>query len=77
MGYALFIDLKMVGVIEVKAIHKDVLFVIDYNGKEYSKNIYFKDAKEIIDTCGEYKVPFTFLTNGRPYLEQLQTKSGI
>ena len=26
---------------------------------------------------GEYKVPFTFATNGRPYLKQLETKSGI
>ena len=26
---------------------------------------------------GEYKVPFLFATNGRPYLRQLETKSGI
>ena len=26
---------------------------------------------------GGYKVPFTFATNGRPYLKQLETKSGI
>ena len=26
---------------------------------------------------GEFKVPFVFATNGRPYLKQLETKSGI
>ena len=26
---------------------------------------------------GKYKVPFAFATNGRPYLKQLETKSGI
>ncbi|WP_233787086.1 hypothetical protein [Dulcicalothrix desertica] len=26
---------------------------------------------------GEYKVPFVFATNGRPFLRQLETKSGI
>ena len=75
--YALFIDLQMVGIIEAKAIHKDIPSVIDYQGKDYPKNIRSGDAKYIIGTWGEYKVPFTFATNGRPYLEQLQTKSGI
>ena len=75
--YALFIDLQMVGIIEAKAIHKDIPSVIDYQGKDYPKNIRSGDAEYVIDTWGEYKVPFTFATNGRPYLEQLQTKSGI
>src|SRR5690606_22971492 len=26
---------------------------------------------------GQYRVPFLFATNGRPYLKQLETKSGI
>ena len=28
-------------------------------------------------TWGGYKVPFTFASNGRPYLEQYDTKSGV
>lgn len=75
--YVLFIDLKMVGIIEAKAIHKDISSVIDYQSKDYPRNIRTVDEKYIINTWGEYKVPFTFATNGRAYLEQLETKSGI
>lgn len=75
--YALFIGLKLVGIIEAKAEHKDIPSVIDYQGKEYPRNIRASDAQYQIGTWGNYKVPFTFATNGRPYLEQLKTKSGI
>ncbi|MFR6272580.1 type I restriction-modification system endonuclease [Blautia sp.] len=75
--YALFIDTQMVAIIEAKAIHKDIPSVIDYQGKDYPRNIRSEDSQYQIGTWGEYKVPFTFATNGRPYLEQLQTKSGI
>lgn len=75
--YALFVGLQMVGIIEAKAEHKDIPSVIDYQGKDYPRNIRAEDAKYQIGTWGEYKVPFTFATNGRPYLEQYKTKSGI
>lgn len=75
--YALFVGTKLVGVIEAKAEHKDIPSVIDYQGKDYPRNIRKEDAKYQIGTWGEYKVPFTFATNGRPYLEQFKTKSGI
>ena len=75
--YALFIDLQMVAVIEAKAIHKDIPSVIDFQCKDYSRNVRSEDAQYQIGTWGEYKVPFTFATNGRPYLEQYETKSGI
>lgn len=75
--YALFIGEKMVATIEAKAIHKDVSSVIDNQCKEYSRNIRPEDSRYQIGTWGEYKVPLTFATNGRPYLEQLETKSGI
>lgn len=77
VDYALFIGMQMVGVIEAKAIHKDIPSVIDYQGKDYPKNIRKEDEKYIIDKWGEYKVPLTFATNGRAYLEQIKTKSGI
>lgn len=75
--YALFIDTQMVATIEAKAIHKDIPSVIDYQCKDYSRNIRSEDALYLIGTWGDYKVPFTFATNGRPYLEQYETKSGI
>lgn len=77
VDYALFIDTKMVATIEAKAIHKDIPSVIDYQCKDYSRNIRSADAKYQIGTWGNYKVPFTFATNGRPYLEQYDTKSGV
>ncbi len=75
--YALFIGLQLVAIIEAKAEHKDIPSVLDYQGKDYPRNIRAEDAKYQICTWGEYKVPFTFATNGRPYLEQYKTKSGI
>lgn len=77
VDYALFIGKKLVGVIEAKAEHLDIPSVIDYQGKEYSRNIRDEDKEYVIGTWGDYKVPFTFATNGRPYLEQYKTKSGI
>ncbi|UWP58005.1 type I restriction-modification system endonuclease [Ruminococcus gauvreauii] len=75
--YALFVGTKFVGIIEAKAEHKDIPSVIDYQGKDYPRNIREGDAAYQLGTWGEYKVPFTFATNGRPYLEQFKTKSGI
>lgn len=75
--YALFVGEKLVGIIEAKAIHKDIPSVIDYQGKDYPRCIRKEDEKYVIDTWGEFKVPFTFATNGRPYLKQYKTKSGI
>lgn len=75
--YALFIDNQMVATIEAKAIHKDIPSVIDYQCKDYSRNIRSADAAYQIGKWGDYKVPFTFATNGRPYLEQYDTKSGV
>ena len=74
--YALFIGEKLVAIIEAKAMHKDIPSVLDYQGKDYAKNIRKEDEKYIIGTWGDYKVPFIFATNGRPYLEQYKTKSG-
>lgn len=75
--YALFVETKLVGIIEAKAVHKDIPSVIDYQGKDYPRNIRKEDVEYQIGTWGEFKVPFTFATNGRPYLEQFKTKSGI
>lgn len=77
VDYALFIGERLVATIEAKAIHKDIPSVIDYQCKDYSRNIRAADAEYQIGRWGNYKVPFTFATNGRPYLEQHETKSGV
>lgn len=77
VDYALFVGMQLVATVEAKAIHKDIPSVIDYQCKDYSRNIRSADKAYQIGTWGSYGVPFTFATNGRPYLEQYDTKSGI
>lgn len=77
VDYALFVGMQLVATVEAKAIHKDIPSVIDYQCKDYSKNIRSADKGYQIGIWGSYGVPFTFATNGRPYLEQYDTKSGI
>lgn len=75
--YALFIGLKLVGIIEAKRMVVDIPSVIDYQCKDYSREIKEEHAEYLIDKWGEYKAPLLFATNGRKYLKQLETKSGI
>ena len=75
--YALFVGLQLVAIVEAKAEHNDVSSVIDYQCKDYAKYIRQEHDEYAISTWGDYKAPFTFATNGRPYLKQLETKSGI
>lgn len=77
VDYALFVGMQLVATVEAKAIHKDIPSVIDYQCKDYSRNIRSADQEYQIGTWGSYGVPFTFATNGRPYLKQYDTKSGI
>ena len=77
VDYALFVGMQLVATVEAKAIHKDIPSVIDYQCKDYSRNIRSADQEYQVGTWGRYGVPFTFATNGRPYLEQYDTKSGI
>lgn len=39
VDYALFVDMQMVAAVEAKAVHKDIPSVIDYQCKDYSRNI--------------------------------------
>lgn len=76
VDYALFIGLKLVAIIEAKSIGKDIPSVLDYQAKEYASNIVVED-ESLLGSWNGYKVPFMFATNGRPYLKQLVTMSGI
>lgn len=75
--YALFTGLELVGVIEAKRANIDVMSAIDYQCKDYARTIKDEHKDYIINQWGEYKVPFVFSTNGRKYLKQIETKSGI
>lgn len=75
--YALFIDEQLIGIIEAKAYEKSVYAIIDNQCHEYARNIKEEDDKYCLGLWQNYKVPFVFATNGRPYLKQIETESGI
>ena len=75
--YVLFIGLIPYAVVEVKRMATDVPGVI-LQSKRYSR----AQLEKIGDLppgapWGEFHIPFVFATNGRPYLRQVQEKSGI
>ncbi len=76
--YVLFAGLQVVAVVEAKKKHKDVIGVIP-QAKRYSAGYVVKADEALPEGSpwGAYRVPFLFATNGRPYLRQLRTKSGI
>ena len=75
--YALFVGLKLVGIIEAKKAARDIPSVIDFQCKTYARSIKEEHNEYVIKNWGEYKVPFVFATNGREYNRQIETKSGI
>ncbi len=80
--YALFVGLTCVGVIEAKRESVDVPSTLR-QAERYSRTIVL--APEEAHPYGAWKhgldepfrVPFVFATNGRPYVRQWVTKSGI
>lgn len=75
--YALFIGEKLVGIIEAKKLYKNVSSVLDDQCREYATHIRAEDAKYLLGKWGDYRVPFLFATNGRPYIRQFELQSGI
>lgn len=75
--YALFEGLQLVGIVEAKKANIDIPSVIDYQCKDYAQLIKPEHNEYVIQQWGSYKVPFVFATNGRKYLKQIETKSGI
>jgi type I restriction enzyme R subunit len=74
--YVLFIGLLPVATVEAKRKNIDVSGALG-QAKRYSKG--FKVAAEMTSPggpWGEFQLPFTFSSNGRPYHMQLATKSG-
>jgi type I restriction enzyme R subunit len=74
--YVLFMGLTPVAVIEAKKSAKNVYSSID-QAKRYAKGLQERGAFTAETLNGDFKVPLTFATNGRPYLKQLELESGI
>lgn len=74
--YALFYGMELIGIVEAKRQSKDVQADIE-QAKKYASYV-IKHGEEVVHgPWGNYQVPFLFATNGRPYLKQLEHKSGI
>ena len=74
--YALFIGTTLYGIVEAKKFATDISTDL-HQSKSYAEHILPKDEFHFLGTWKNYKVPFLFSTNGRNYLEQIKTKSGI
>ena len=74
--YALFVGLTCVGVVEAKRRRKNVSAAID-QAERYSRGFSFKAGEAAGGPWDAFRVPFLFATNGRPYLKQIETESGI
>lgn len=74
--YILFMGLTPVAVVEAKKGAKNVYSSID-QAKRYAKGLQAQKTYTIETAYGDFKVPLTFATNGRPYLKQLEQESGI
>lgn len=78
--YVLFQGLMPLAVVEAKRGSKDVSADLQQS-KRYSRT--FTPSTETLlhaqnwGAKSEFRIPFVFATNGRPYLRQLATKSGI
>lgn len=77
MDYALFVGEKLLGVVEAKRSIKDVSAYLDNQCKDYATHIREEDKVYCAGMWNGFEVPFLFASNGRPYLKQLETKSGI
>ncbi len=74
--YALFIGTELYGIVEAKKYSSDISTDLRQS-KIYAELVEPLHEAKLIGKWGDYKVPFLFSTNGRPYLEQIKTKSGV
>lgn len=78
--YVLFDGLCPIAIVEAKRKNSDVSAALQ-QAKRYSRSFApTGDTTLHLENWGkdsEYRIPFVFSANGRPYLRQLETKSGI
>ncbi|HWM83565.1 MAG TPA: type I restriction-modification system endonuclease [Pseudolabrys sp.] len=75
--YALFVGMTLIGLVEAKRKRKNISAAIDQS-QRYSVGV--KNSSDFAfagGPWGEHRVPFVFAANGRSYLKQIETESGI
>jgi type I restriction enzyme, R subunit len=81
VDYALFREGQCVGVVEAKRAVTDVPGRLG-QAKRYALGIRLTPDETLpggpwLQGVDQFRVPFLFVTNGRPYVKQLATKSGV
>ncbi|MGL4581805.1 MAG: DEAD/DEAH box helicase family protein, partial [Flavobacterium sp.] len=74
--YALFIGLELYGLVEAKRFGVDISTTLQQS-KVYAQEVKSTEGSLLLGNWDGLKVPFLFSANGRPFIEQLKTKSGI
>lgn len=75
--YVLFAGLTPLAVVEAKRKNVDVSAALQ-QAKRYSRSFNaWANAESPGGVWDKYRLPFAFSTNGRPYLRQLETRSGV
>lgn len=78
--YVLFVGLRPLAVVEAKSRSVDVPSALQQS-RRYSRGFKAEGGVELAEVNfgadAEYRVPLVYATNGRPYLRQLSTKSGV
>ena len=74
--YALFIGEELYAIVEAKKYAQDISSNLDQS-KLYATSVLNSENHQFLGKWNAYNVPFLFATNGRSYIEQLQTKSGV
>jgi type I restriction enzyme R subunit len=75
--YALFVGTRLVGMVEAKRQRKNVSAAIDQS-ERYAAAVASPNGGQFSGgPWGDYRVPFVFASNGRAYLKQIETESGI
>jgi len=74
--YALFIGETLFGIVEAKKYAQDIPSNLT-QAKQYAELATEVHNVKLPGKWRSYRVPFLFSTNGRPFLEQIKTKSGI
>ncbi|WP_298519856.1 type I restriction-modification system endonuclease [uncultured Kordia sp.] len=74
--YALFIGTSLYGIVEAKKYATDISADLRQSVM-YATKVKESEQCKLLGDWDKYRVPFIFSSNGRPYLEQIKTKSGI
>lgn len=74
--YALFVGFELYGIVEAKKYASDISTDLQ-QAKIYAERLSQQHEATLLGSWNGYRAPFLFSTNGRPYLEQIKTKSGV